>query len=258
MLEEDFDSVSSDTIPDDILRALNFHFSRLVYFAKKRLRFVDVTNNLDLMIEPKDNAQPIMDSKDEKMRKQNNRTAKIKVQLDNLRTSREAPAAGSATLLLSCSGSPTCLSPILACLETLIALSSCLVPAPVLGFLAVLLLFPLLSPTPPHLASIALRTFNKTLSNELLCGSTTFAEPFYLFLPPGLLPNKTDCKRTFDRTFINFRLLAGNHTREEIDQSFAECGCPALVKLNRLWLLKLLDLNPVCIMEAIPLATIIF
>lgn len=207
----------------------------MAYFAKRRLRFVDVTDNLDLMIKPKDNAQPITDSKDEKMRKQNDCTAKIKVQLDNLRTSRKAPATGSATLLLSSSGSPTCLSPILACLETLIALSSCFVPAPVLGFPAVLLLFPLLSPTPPHLASIALRTFNKTLSNEFLCRSTTFAEPLYLFLPSGLLPNKTDCKRTFDTAFINFRLLAGNHAREEIDQSFAEYSCLALIKLNRLW-----------------------
>lgn len=68
ILEDDFDSISLDTIPDDILQALDFYLSPLGYFTKRGLWFVDVTDNPDLMIEPKNNAQPITDSKDEKMR----------------------------------------------------------------------------------------------------------------------------------------------------------------------------------------------
>lgn len=55
ILGDDFDSVSLDTIPDNILQALNFHFSLLGYLKEGALRFVDVTDDPDLTIEPVDN-----------------------------------------------------------------------------------------------------------------------------------------------------------------------------------------------------------
>ena len=44
------------------------------------------------------NGQPITDSKDEKVRKQNKRVAKRKARLDKLRAAVRAPAAGSVAL----------------------------------------------------------------------------------------------------------------------------------------------------------------
>lgn len=138
------------------------------------LRFVDVTDNLDLMIEPVDNNQPIMDSKDGKMRKQNKRAGKKKAQLDSLSAPVWNLIASSATFLLfcvtliccfgspallsSCFGSSTCLSPFFACLETPIALSSRFLPTLILGSSAILLPFFMLSAASCHLASIALKT----------------------------------------------------------------------------------------------------
>lgn len=72
-----------DTIPDDILQTLDFHLFPLIYFEERVLRFIDVTDNPELTIEPVDNNQPIMDSEDEKLKKQNKRAAKRKAQLDN-------------------------------------------------------------------------------------------------------------------------------------------------------------------------------
>lgn len=208
------------------------------------------------------------------MRKQNDCIAKKKARLDNLRASVQAPAADSAVLLLfcpasvscsgsfaslsSCPGSPTCLLPLPDCPKTPTALLSRLIPAPVPRSLAVLSPLLMLGLTPPHLASTALKTFKQALSNELLRRSTSFAESLCPFPPLGSLPNKTDRKRTFDIAFINSRPLAGNHAREEVDLSFAECGYPAAVKLNRSWQLELLDLKPVCIIETICLAAAIF
>lgn len=91
-----------DTIPDSIFGALSFHFFPLGYLEEGALRFVDVTDNSDLTIEPVDNNQPITDSKDGKMRKQNKGAVMKKVQLDNLRALIRAPASDSAALLLSC------------------------------------------------------------------------------------------------------------------------------------------------------------
>lgn len=56
---------------------------------------------------------------------------------------------------LSCLGSFTCLLPLLAFSGTLIALSCCSVLALVLGYPAVLLLFPVLGSAPFYLAFIA-------------------------------------------------------------------------------------------------------
>ena len=64
-----FDSVSSDTIPDNTLQALDFHFSPLEYLEEGASWFVDITDNPYLTIEPVDNGQPITDSKDRRVRK---------------------------------------------------------------------------------------------------------------------------------------------------------------------------------------------
>ena len=275
LLRDNFDSVSLDKIPDGTLKVLDFHFSTLSYLEKKALRFVDITDNPDLTIKPVDNGQPITDSKDKKMKKQNKHAAKKKAQLDNLHAPVRASAAGSATFLLSwlasisCSksatslssrsGSLTCLSPLPTCLETPTTLLSCSMPAPILGFLVVLLHFPMLGLVPPYLISIAFKTFKQSLSDKFLRrNSTNPAELFCLFPLFGSFSNKTDCKRTFDITFINSCPLASNYAQEKIDLSFAECNYPAVVKPNQLWQLKLLDSKPISIMEAIPLVAAIF
>ena len=120
VLGDNFDSVSLDTIPDNTLQALNFHLSLLSYLEERASWFVDVTDNPDLTIEPVDNSQPITDSKDEKIRKQNKCAAKKKAQLNNLRAPVRTPTAGSTALVLSCPGSSICLSPLSACPGTLL------------------------------------------------------------------------------------------------------------------------------------------
>ncbi len=66
-------------------------------------------------------------------------------------------------------------------------------------------------------------------------------------------------KRLFDKAFdINSRLLARDHTRKELDLSFADCHCPAAVKANRVWQRKLLNSKLVYMVETIPLAVAIF
>ena len=191
---------------------MDFYFSPLDYLEEGALRFVDITNNPDLTIEPMDNGQPITDSEDEKVRKQNKRTARRKTELNNLRAAVRDPAPGFTALLSSYPGSLTCWLPLPARPGTPTALLSRLVRVPVPGSPAVLLPLPVLGPTPPHLASTAFRTFKQALSDEFLRCSASFAESLCLFPLLGLLPNKTDCKWTFNTVFINSVLLAGNHT----------------------------------------------
>lgn len=109
IFKNDFDSVNLDIIPDNILQALNFHFSSLGYLEEKVFWFVNITNNSDLTIELVDNSQPIINFKNEKVRKQNKCIAKKKAQLDNLFAPIQASAAGSAAFLLFCPKSLTCL-----------------------------------------------------------------------------------------------------------------------------------------------------
>ena len=61
--------MSSNTIPDNTLQALEFYFFSLDYLEEGALQFVDVINNLDLIIELVKNGQPITDSKNEKVKK---------------------------------------------------------------------------------------------------------------------------------------------------------------------------------------------
>ena len=65
--------------------------------------------------------------------------------------------------------------------------------------------------------------------------STSPAKSLRLF--PALsvynLINNNKSKRDFDTAFINFCPLAGNNDQEEVGLSFAGCGCPDAVKLNR-------------------------
>lgn len=148
---------------------------------------------------------------------------------------------------------PTLLSPLLPALlfPLLPALLSFSMPAlsslPILALISCLVLGLLsfsmpgssscfvLGLTPTYLVSSALKTFKPVLSDEPLYRHlTSLTDPFCLFSTPGLLPMNNKRKRLFDKAFINSRLFVGNHTAKEFDLSFEECGCPALVKFNRL------------------------
>lgn len=127
--------------------------------------------------------------------------------------SRLAPISrlGSPAFLSSDLGSSTCSLPLFTYLGTLIAMLSPPVPALVLGSLVVLLPLPMFDPTPAYLAFTALRSFKCAFSDKFLRCSSSFAGLYYLFLLFGLLPNKNNCKWTFDTAFINLPLLASNH-----------------------------------------------
>ena len=168
--------VSAQIYYQSILYELwTFTFCPLSYLEKEALWFINVTDNLDLIIELVDNVQSITNSKDEEMRKQNKHTAKKKARLDNRCIFMQAAPTGfpvflsscpifisqpgSSALLSSCPGSPTSLLPLFTCPETPTALSSYLLPALVPGSSALLFFLLILSPTPSHLASTALKTF---------------------------------------------------------------------------------------------------
>ena len=119
----------------------------------------------------------------------------------------------------------------------------------------------MLGPALTWLTSSTLKRLKRALSNEPLSRQSTSPnppKPLYLFPILGPLLEKSNCKRLFDMTFINSRPLAANHITKEVDLSYGECGCPAQVKLNRSWQLKLLDCKPIYIMEVIPLVAALF
>lgn len=75
------------------------------------------------------------------------------------------------------------------------------------------------------------------ISSRLLCLFPTLNKlnksiSFCLFLTLNKL-NKH--KQTFDRTFINSCLLAGNYTIKKFDLNFAGYGCFTIVKFNKSW-----------------------
>lgn len=66
---------------------------------------------------------------------------------------------------------------------------------------------------------------------------------FYLFLALGVYnpdnnnglynpTNTNKLKWSFDTTFINSCLLAGNHNQKKVDLSFENCGCSDAIKFN--------------------------
>lgn len=156
----------------------------MVYLEEGAPRFVNVTNNLDLTIELVVNGQPITDSKNEKVEKQNKHAASQKMRLDNLHTPVRAPAAGSPAFLLCCfalvfySGSsapfsscprfPTYFLPLFVCPRTSTSLLSCPISALVLKSLAILLFFSVLGATPLYLASTAAVIFKQALFKKAL------------------------------------------------------------------------------------------
>lgn len=73
-----------EIIPNATLRALGFHHFLFVYLEEKTSQFVDVTDKPELAIEPKVDGQPIIDSEDEKAKKELERVAKRKAQRNNL------------------------------------------------------------------------------------------------------------------------------------------------------------------------------
>lgn len=121
----DFDSISSEIIPDITLWALGFYYSPLSYLEERASQFIDVTDKSELTIKLEDNSQPITDFKDEKARKGLENVAKRKTWYDNLYAPlRQAFTTGSVAflsfhlpiltllsrlplpVLLSCLGSP--------------------------------------------------------------------------------------------------------------------------------------------------------
>ena len=84
VLEDEFESVSLETIPDMTLQVLGFDSSPLHYFEERAPRFVDFTNKPELAIEPEDDNQPITDFQDEKAKKRLERAAKKKKRRNNL------------------------------------------------------------------------------------------------------------------------------------------------------------------------------
>lgn len=184
------------------------------------------------------------------MKKQYKCAAKRKTQLNNFCTSIQAPTTGSAVFLLSC---PTfifcfrffasllfcsrffiCLLPFFVCPRTATTLLSFFMSTPVLRFLTILLLLSIFSLIFFYHTFIALKIFKQLLSNKLLHYLISSIEFFYLFLFFSLLLNKTNCKRTFNITFINFYLYSSNYIQKKIDSNFAECGFFAIIKLNQL------------------------
>ena len=154
-----------------------------------------------------------------------------------------------------------------------VVLSSNCVPTPTAVFYYGIpaLMSPLFVIDPPLLfGPLSFRTFKQFLSDEPWPRmSTRPAKPLCLFPALGALnlnnnngsynpTNHNKCKRGFNTAFINSHPLAGNHDQKEVDLSFGSCGCPVAVKLNRSWQLNLLDLKPVCIIKAIPLAVALF
>ena len=265
ILGDDFDSVSSELIPNTTLQALSFHHSLLGYLEEQAPRFVDVTDKPELTIKPEDNDQPITDTKDEKEKKGLKCNTKRKAQCDNLYVlMRQAFAASSTAPLLSRSTVLVLLSHLpISALSYPLVLVSLSPPLPALLSLLVptLLSRSMLGPTPTHLTSSVLRIFKRALSDELLHRHSTSPspiEPFCPFSTLGQLPKKNNRNRFFNTAFIISCPLARNHAANELDLSFAECGCPTLVKLNQLWELELLDCKPVCIMEVTPLTAILF
>ena len=103
----------------------------------------------------------------------------------------------------------------------------------------------------------------KAFSEELCSGrikraasEEAFSPRAPLFLP--LFPSSGIGEKKLDKIFINTRPLADNHAEEEVDLSFAMCGCPPTVKLNRPWQIELLERRPAYIVETILLAAAIF
>ena len=85
-------------------------------------------------------------------------------------------------------------------------------------------------------------------------------EAFLLKAPLFLLlfPFSDISKGKPNKTFINTRPLANNHAKKGIDLSFAVCGYPLAVKLNRSWQKELLERRLTYIIETILLVAAIF
>ena len=81
----------------------------------------------------------------------------------------------------------------------------------------------------------------KRVSSEELCSGrikkAALEETFSLRAPlfPLFFSSSGIGKRKLNKTFINIRPLANNYVEKKVDLSFAVCGCPLTVKLNRPW-----------------------
>ena len=185
---------------------MGFYVSPLGYLEKGASRFVHVTGDPQLMIKPMDNGQSIINSKNEKVWKQNKQATMRKTRLDNLCFPVRAFATRSIALLLSCSApvfcsrslaplssclkSSTCLSSLFACSGILTALSSRLLLASVSRSLAILLFLPVLDSTPLDLASTVSKHLNKPCQKSLYAIQLAIQSLFVCFLIFARCPTK--------------------------------------------------------------------
>lgn len=128
-------------------------------------------------------------------------------------------------------------------------------------YISILLSYFMLGPAPTHLKFSILQIFKKALSNEhwnRCSTSPSSVEPLHLFLTLGLLPEKNDCKQSFDMAFINSCSLVENYAAKEMDQSFENSGYFLLIRLNWFWQFELLDCKLIYIIDVIFQVVILF
>ena len=97
---------------------------------------------------------------------------------------------------------------------------------------------------------LCIRRIKKAASEEVFLPKAPLFLP--LFLSSGI------GERKLDKTFINTWPLANNRAEEEVNLSFAVCGCLPAVKLNKPWYIELLEQRPTYIVGTILLAMAIF
>ncbi len=116
------------------------------------------------------------------------------------------------------------------------------------------------SPVPPA-GSQAL--FLTSIPSCARCSSLPFSPLFHSSFPSSPTPLARNPaplsgKRLFDQAFITQMLIASTQQQEELDLSFGQCSYSAFVKMNRSWQSELYDPKPVCLLEAIPLLSLLF
>ena len=101
--------------------------------------------------------------------------------------------------------------------------------------------------------------FEKASSEKATLTFAFLLPPVERLSPPLLASSDTREKQSFDMAFnLDYRLLANDHSGEDVVLSFLYCQCPPAVKANKPWQPELLDQKPVCMVKAIPLTAAIF
>lgn len=216
-----------EKIPNTILLALGFHYFSLNYLKEGIPRFINVTDKLELAIEPEDNSQLITDFEGEKVRKRLKHISEKKARQYNFCASMwQALDVDSISLLLfgltllSCfivlnlfsdPGLPTpllsCpLIPVMLChsrlptlllsllsmpallsCPTMLALSSLLIPALFSSFILISASCFMLDLAPTWFISPVVKIFKQALSNESLSRQSASSSPLELYCPFSIL-----------------------------------------------------------------------